>query len=110
MPAASKARQPRRTRTDQLLETQNQILDYLRQDVAEWRKASERSDRQQRATLQALAAISKALSTLGESQVAINESLARQNEALRDIHAITTRVLEQSNRVMLKLGASGSTH
>lgn len=110
MPAARKARQPRRTPTTQLLETQTQILDYLRQDVAEWRKASERSDRQQRATLQALAAISKALSTLGESQAAISESLARQNEALRDIHAITTRVLEQSNHIMLQLGASGATH
>ena len=117
MPAAHKAHQPRRTRTDQLLETQNQILDYLRQDVAEWRKTGERSDRQQRATLQALAAISKSLAVTNESQATISESLARINEsqarqveALRDIHAITTRVLEQSNHIMLQLGASGATH
>ena len=96
MPVARKTRQPRRTHTDQLLATQNQILDYLRQDVEEWRKTGERSDRQQRATLQALAAIS--------------EALTRQGEALRDIHAITARVLEQSNHVMLQLGASGATH
>ena len=103
MPAARKARQPRRTRTDQLLATQNQILDYLRQEVEEWRKTGERSDRQQRATLQALAAISKSLAAIDASQ-------ARQVEALRDIHAITTRVLEQSNHIMLQLGASGATH
>jgi|RhiMethySRZTD1v2_1073278.scaffolds.fasta_scaffold3356238_1 DNA replication protein DnaC len=103
MPTARKARQPRRTRTDQLLATQNQILEYLRQDVEEWKKTGERSDRQQRATLQALAAISKSLAT-------ISEATARQSEVLRDIHAITARVLEQSNHVMLQLGASGATH
>ena len=103
MPTARKTRQPRRTRTDQLLATQNQILDYLRQDVEEWKKTGERSDRQQRATLQALAAISKSLAT-------ISEATARQSEVLRDIHAITARVLEQSNHVMLQLGASGATH
>jgi Cu2+-containing amine oxidase len=106
-------------------------LDYLRQDVEEWKKTGERSDRQQRATLQALAAISAsqatvsdAVATVSKSQAAIsasqavvskslaaiNESLARQGEALRDIHAITTRVLEQSNHIMLQLGASGATH
>jgi len=103
MPTARKARQPRRTRTDQLLATQNQILEYLRQDVEEWKKTGERSDRQQRATLQAFAAISKSLAT-------ISEATARQSEVLRDIHAITARVLEQSNHVMLQLGASGATH
>jgi DNA replication protein DnaC len=103
MPTARKARQPRRTRTDQLLATQNQILEYLRQDVEEWKKTGERSDRQQRATLQALAAISKSLAT-------ISEATARQSEVLRDIHAITARVLEQSNHVMLQFGASGATH
>jgi alkylhydroperoxidase family enzyme len=103
MPAARKARQPHRPRTDQLLATQNQILEYLRQDVEEWKKTGERYDRQQRATLQALTAISASLA-------AINESVVRQSEALRDIHAITTRVLEQSNHIMLKLGASGTTH
>lgn len=105
MPTVRKPRQPqpRRTRTDQLLATQNQILDYLRQDVEEWRKTGERYDRQQRATLQALAAISKALASIDASQ-------ARQVETLRDIHAITTRVLEQSNHIMLQLGASGTTH
>jgi DNA replication protein DnaC len=102
MPAARKARQPRRTQTDQLLATQNQILDYLRQDVEEWRKTGERNDRQQRATLQALAAVSKSLAAIDASQ-------ARQVEALRDIHAITIRVLEQSNHIMLQLGASGAT-
>lgn len=117
MPTARKARQPRRTRTDQLLATQNQILEYLRQDVEEWEKTGERYDRQQRATLQALAAISKSLAATNESQATISESLARINEsqarqieALRDIHAITTRVLEQSNHIMLQLGASGATH
>ena len=96
MPAARKARKSRRSQTDRLLTTQNQILDYLRQDVEEWKKAGARYDRQQTATLQARAAIS--------------EALARQGEALRDIHAITTRVLEQSNHIMLQLGASGATH
>lgn len=117
MPVARKAQQPRRTRTDQLLATQNQILDYLRQDVEEWRKTGDRYDRQQRATLQALAAISKSLASTNESQVTISKSLAaidasqaRQIEMLRDIHAITTRVLEQSNHIMLQLGASGATH
>jgi DNA replication protein DnaC len=103
MPTARKTRQPRRTRTDQLLATQNQILEYLRQDVEEWKKTGERSDRQQRATLQALAAISKSLAT-------ISEATARQSEALCDIPAITARALEQSNHVMLQLGASGATH
>ncbi len=103
MPVARKTRQPRRTKTDQLLATQNQILDYLRQDVEEWRKTGERYDRQQHATLQALAAISQSLAAIDASQ-------ARQIELVRDIHAITTRVLEQSNHVMLQLGASGATH
>jgi len=103
MPTSRKARQPRRTRPDQLLATQNQILEYLLQDVEEWKKTGERSDRQQRATSQALAAISKSLAT-------ISEATARQSEVLRDIPAITARVLEQSNHVMLQLGASGATH
>ena len=124
MPTARKARQPRRTRTDQLLATQNQILDYLRQDVEEWRKTGDRYDRQQRATLQALAAISKSLASINKSQATISKSLAVTNESLarisesqarqiemvRDIHAITARVLEQSNHIMLQLGASGATH
>jgi len=49
MPAARKACQPRRPRTEQLLATQNQILDYLRQDVEEWKNTGERYDRQQTA-------------------------------------------------------------
>jgi chromosome segregation ATPase len=138
MPIARKTRQPRRTQTDQLMATQNQILEYLRQDVEEWKKTGDRYDRQQRATLQALAAISKSLASISESQATISESQAtisesqatisesqatvskslaaidasqaRQVETLRDIHAITTRVLEQSNHVMLQLGASGATH
>ncbi len=110
MPTVRKAQQPRRTRTDQLLATQNQILDYLRQDVEEWRKTGERYDRQQRATLQALAAISKSLASTNKSLAAIDASQARQIEMVRDIHAITTRVLEQSNHIMLQLGASGATH
>jgi len=103
MPVARKTRQPRRTQTAQLLATQNQILDYLRQDVEEGRKTGERNDRQQRATLLALTAISKSLAAIDASQ-------ARQIEIVRDIHAITTRVLEQSNHIMLQLGASGATH
>lgn len=110
MPVARKTRQPRRTKTDQLLATQNQILDYLRQDVEEWRKTGERNDRQQQATLQALAAISKALASTSKALAAIDASQARQIEMVRDIHAITTRVLEQSNHIMLQLGASGATH
>ncbi len=110
MPAARKVRQPRRTKTDQLLATQNQILEYLRQDVEEWKKTSERSDRHQRATLQALAAISQVLGRQSEMLGRQSEALARQDEVLRDIHAITARVLEQSNHIMLQLGASGPTH
>ena len=68
MPVARKTRQPRRTQTAQLLATQNQILDYLRQDVEEWRKTGERNDRQQRATLLALTAISKSLAAIDASQ------------------------------------------
>jgi hypothetical protein len=49
-------RKPRtvQARTDQLIETQNQILEYLRQDVAERKKTGDRYDRTQRATIQAL--------------------------------------------------------
>ena len=85
-----------RSLSQQLLDTQNKILEQLRQDVAEWQRAGERYDRQHRATLQAMAAIST--------------MLQRQAGALRDIHAITTRVLEQSNRILLEVGASGTTH
>jgi hypothetical protein len=93
----AKGSRPRpRSLSQQLLGTQNTILEQLRQDVAEWQRAGERSDRQHRATLQAMAAIST--------------MLQRQAAALRDIHAITTRVLEQSNRILLEIGASGTTH
>jgi hypothetical protein len=68
MPTAHKARQPRRTRTDQLLATQNQLLECLRQDVGEWRKTEEHYDRQERATLQALATISESLAAISKLQ------------------------------------------
>jgi hypothetical protein len=49
MPTATKRRT--RTRTDQLLTTQNEILSLLRQDVAEWQRAGERFDRKPRVNL-----------------------------------------------------------
>jgi hypothetical protein len=82
----------------------------MRQGVDEWKKAGERDARQGRATLQALAAISEALVRQNEALARQSEALAQQSETLRDLHAITTRVLEQSNHIMLQLGASGATH
>ena len=63
-----KTRQPPRTRTDQLLAIQDELLDYLRQDVEEWRKTEEHYDRQERETLQALTTISEALATINKPQ------------------------------------------
>jgi hypothetical protein len=87
-------------RTQELLElvrdTHTSILDYLR-------RADERQERQNQAVLTALTEIQKG-----------QESLARlvlqQGEMLRDMHALTARVMEQSNQILLQLGGSGATH
>jgi antitoxin component HigA of HigAB toxin-antitoxin module len=113
MPVTTK----RRTRTDQLLTTQNEILDLLRQDVAEWQRSGERFDRQHRATLQALAAIARGQTDIAQMQQmalqnhqAIMQSQERISAILREVQAITARVLEQSNQVLLRLGGNGSSH
>lgn len=36
--------------------------------------------------------------------------LVQQSEILKEIQAVSARVLEQSNQVLLQLGGSGSTH
>lgn len=87
-------------RTQELLElvrdTHTNMLDYLR-------RADERQERQNQAVLSALTEIQRG-----------QESLARlvlqQGEMLRDMHAMTARVMEQSNQILLQLGGSGATH
>jgi hypothetical protein len=115
MPTVTKRRT--RTRTDQLMATQNEILDLLRQDVAEWQRTGERIDRQHRANLQALAAIARGQKDIAlmqqmtlQNQQAIMQSQERIGTILREVQAVTARVLEQSNQVLLRLGGNGSSH
>jgi ATP-dependent 26S proteasome regulatory subunit len=122
MPTATKRRP--RTRTDQLLTTQNEILELLRQDVTEWQRSGERIDRQHRANLQALVAIARGQKDVAEmlkismqsqqaimhSQEVVVQSQERITAILREVQAITARVLEQSNQVLLRLGGNGSSH
>ena len=87
-------------RTQELLElvrdTQTNLLDYLR-------RADKRQERQNQAVLTALSEIQK-------GQESIARLVIQQGEMLRDMHAMTARVMEQSNQILLQLGGSGATH
>jgi hypothetical protein len=72
------------------------MLEYLQ-------RADTRQERQFRATLAGFQA-------LQEGQERLAQMLLRQSEMLKEMQAITARVLEQSNQVLLQLGGSGSTH
>jgi hypothetical protein len=87
-------------RTQGLLElirdTHTHMLDYLR-------CADERQERQNRAMLSALTEIQR-------GQESLAKLVLQQGEMLRDMHAMTARVMEQSNQILLQLGGSGATH
>lgn len=77
-------------------EMHSKMLEYLR-------RADARQERQFRATLAGFQA-------LQEGQKILAQMLQQQTQLVREVHTITTRVLEQSNQVLLQLGGSGSTH
>jgi hypothetical protein len=77
-------------------DTNTNLLDYLR-------RADERQERQNQAVLTALSEIQK-------GQEGIARLVVQQSEMLRDMHAMTARVMEQSNQILLQLGGSGATH
>jgi hypothetical protein len=81
-------------RTQELLElvrdTQTNLLDYLR-------RADERQERQNHAVLTALGEIQKGLGEIQKGQESIARLVLQQSEMLRDVHAITARVMEQSS-------------
>ena len=72
------------------------MLEYLQ-------RADARQERQFRTTL-------RGFQTLQEGQERIAQMLVQQGEILKEIQAVSARVLEQSNQVLLQLGGSGSTH
>ncbi|MBM4258086.1 MAG: hypothetical protein FJ147_19605 [Deltaproteobacteria bacterium] len=92
-------RKPRRVqpRTDLLLETQNQILEYLRQDVEEWKKAGDRYDRTQRATMQALAAIQQ--SNERQTQL-IQQSSERQMQLIQQSSERQAQLVADATRIL----------
>jgi len=94
-------------RAQELLElvrdTQTNLLDYLR-------RADERQERQNHAVLTALGEIQKGLGEIQKGQESIARLVLQQSEMLRDMHAMTARVMEQSNQILLQLGGSGATH
>jgi hypothetical protein len=77
-------------------EMHTKMLEYLQ-------RADTRQERQFRATL-------AGFQVLQEGQERIAQMLVRQSEMLKEMQAVTARVLEQSNQVLLQLGGSGSTH
>ncbi len=79
-----------------MTEMHAKMLEYLQ-------RADARQERQFRATLAGFQA-------LQEGQERIAQMLVRQSEMLKEMQAVTVRVLEQSNQVLLQLGGSGSTH
>jgi hypothetical protein len=87
-------------RTQELLDlvrdTHTHMLDYLR-------RADERQERQNQAVLTALTEIQR-------GQESLAKLVLQQGEMLRDMHAMTARVMEQSNQILLQLGGSGATH
>lgn len=100
-------RKPRRVqpRTDLLLETQNQILEYLRQDVEEWKKAGDRYDRTQRATMQALAAIQQ--SNERQTQL-IQQSSERQMQLIQQSSERQMQLIQQSSERQAQLVADAT--
>jgi len=72
------------------------MLEYLQ-------RADARQERQFRATL-------RGFQVLQEGQERIAQMLVQQSMMLKEMQAVTARVLEQSNQVLLQLGGSGSTH
>jgi len=105
MPTPRKSR-PVQPRTGQLIETQNQILEYLRQDVEEWKKAGDRYDRTQRATIQALAALQQSNERQAEFFKDATKALATM---LLEIQAITARTLELTRDIHTRGSNGGST-
>ncbi len=77
-------------------ETHTKMLEYLQ-------RADTRQERQFRATL-------AGFQVLQEGQKTLAQMLQQQTQLVREVHAITARVLEQSNQILLQLGGSGSTH
>jgi hypothetical protein len=51
-----------------------------------------------------------ALSEIQKGQEGIARLVVQQSKVLRDMHAMTARVMEQSNQILLQLGGSGATH
>ena len=108
-------RKPRRvqSQTDKLLETQNQILEYLRHDVEEWKKAGDRYDRTQRATMQALTAIQasneRQLQLIQQSSdrqlQLIQQSSDRQAQLIADVTQILTTSTHTLATMLLEVQA-----
>jgi hypothetical protein len=81
---------------------QAKMLEYLQ-------RADARQERQFRATLKGFQVLQEGQERLAQGQERIAQMLVRQSEMLKEMQAITARVLEQSNHVLLQLGGSGST-
>ncbi len=79
------------------------MLEYLQ-------RADARQERQFRATLAGFQALQGGQERLAQGQERIAQMLVRQSEMLKEMQAVTARVLEQSDQVLLQLGGSGSTH
>jgi len=88
-------------------EMHTKMLEYLQ-------RADARQERQSRATLAGFRALHQEIhqgqERLAQGQERIAQMLLRQSEMLKEMQAITARVLEQSNQVLLQTGGSGSTH
>jgi hypothetical protein len=90
----------------QLLDTQNTILEQLRQDVAEWQRAGERYDRQHRATLRSLTAIQQSIERQTQFIATSTQTLATM---LQEIHTVSARTLELTRDIHLRMGNGGTT-
>ena len=91
-------------------EMHSKMLEYLQ-------RADARQERQFRGTLRGFQVLqegqerlAQGQERLAQGQERIAQMLLRQSEILKEMQAITARVLEQSNQVLLQLGGSGSTH
>ena len=90
------------------------MLEYLQ-------RADARQERQSRATLAGFRALHQEIhqgqerlaqgqERIAQGQERIAQMLVQQSEILKEMQAVTARVLDQSNQVLLQLGGSGSTH
>ncbi len=79
------------------------MLEYLQ-------RADARQERQSRATLRGFQVLQEGQERLAQGQERIAQMLVQQSEILKEMQAVTARVLDQSNQVLLQLGGSGSTH